>query len=98
MKTKTRRSYALVVVGPFSFLASVMIVFAQSEKPLATPVEKTLNKATPLEARKGAETQNHIDGVHDFDFLVGEWRVHHRRLKPDTHEWGDFQGTCSNHK
>jgi hypothetical protein len=20
-------------------------------------------------------------GVHDFDFLVGEWRVHHRTLK-----------------
>jgi hypothetical protein len=35
-------------------------------------------------------------GAHDFDFLVGEWCVHHRRLKPDSHDWVDFEGTCSN--
>lgn len=36
-------------------------------------------------------------GVHDFDFLVGEWRVHHRRLKQlpsGGHEWVEFDGTC----
>jgi hypothetical protein len=32
----------------------------------------------------------------DFDFLVGEWNVHHRRLKPGTTEWVEFDGTCSN--
>ncbi len=37
-------------------------------------------------------------GAHDFDFLVGEWRVHHRRLQPDSHEWVDFEGTSSNRK
>jgi hypothetical protein len=37
-------------------------------------------------------------GAHDFDFLVGEWRVHHHRLKPDSQEWVDFEGTCSNRK
>ena len=37
-------------------------------------------------------------GRQDFDFLVGEWRVHHRRLKFDTHEWLEFDGTCSNRK
>ena len=36
-------------------------------------------------------------GSHDFDFLIGEWRVHHHRLKPDG-EWLDFEGTCSNGK
>src|SRR5262245_51378434 len=35
-------------------------------------------------------------GAHDFDFLVGEWRVHHSRLKPGAHEWVRFEGTCSN--
>jgi len=34
----------------------------------------------------------------DFDFLVGEWRVHHHRLKPNSDEWVDFEGTCSNRK
>jgi hypothetical protein len=33
--------------------------------------------------------------VHGFDFLVGEWRVHHRRLKPNSDEWVEFQGTAS---
>jgi hypothetical protein len=37
-------------------------------------------------------------GVRDFDFLVGEWRVHHRRMTPDRHEWVEFEGTCSNRK
>src|SRR5262245_8974276 len=37
-------------------------------------------------------------GSRDFDFLVGEWRVHHHRLKPNSDEWVDFEGTCSNRK
>lgn len=35
-------------------------------------------------------------GLHDFDFLVGEWRVHSRRLKEalaGSHEWYSFDGT-----
>src|SRR5262249_34332227 len=34
-------------------------------------------------------------GRHDFDFLKGEWRVHHRRIQADTHEWVEFDGTAS---
>ena len=40
-----------------------------------------------------------LSGLHDFDFLVGEWRVQHRRLKErlaNSHEWVEFAGTCSN--
>ncbi|MGA2952485.1 MAG: DUF1579 domain-containing protein [Caulobacteraceae bacterium] len=36
------------------------------------------------------------DHAHDFDFLVGQWRVHHRRLKArlaGSHEWVEFEGT-----
>jgi hypothetical protein len=39
---------------------------------------------------------NAIPGLHDFDFLFGHWRVHHRRLKDrlaDSHDWVDFEGT-----
>ena len=35
--------------------------------------------------------------AHDFDFLVGKWRVHHRRLKArlaGSAEWQEFEGTC----
>jgi len=34
------------------------------------------------------------DGAHDFDFLAGRWRVHHRRIRPDTGAWVEFDGTC----
>jgi hypothetical protein len=43
-------------------------------------------------------TADAADGAHDFDFVVGEWRVHHRRLKPGTREWIEFEGTCSTRK
>jgi hypothetical protein len=35
-------------------------------------------------------------GIHDFDFLAGEWRIHHRRLKErlaGSTEWIEFSGT-----
>jgi hypothetical protein len=36
-------------------------------------------------------------GVHDFDFQVGEWRVHHRVKQPgNDSRWLEFEGTCSN--
>jgi hypothetical protein len=40
-----------------------------------------------------------VPGLHDFDFLVGEWHAHHRKLKQrlaDSHEWIEFEGTLSN--
>jgi len=33
------------------------------------------------------------DGLHDFDFEFGTWRVHHR-VKRDGH-WVEFDGTCA---
>lgn len=35
------------------------------------------------------------DGRNDFDFLIGSWKVHHRRLKErlkDCIEWEEFEG------
>ena len=51
---------------------------------------------TSQESTKPA--QANATGVKDFDFLVGEWRVHHRRLQADRNGWVEFDGTCSNHK
>src|SRR5690242_2669031 len=31
----------------------------------------------------------------DFDFLVGDWHAHHRRLLPDGSKWVEFDGTLS---
>jgi len=43
-----------------------------------------------------SQTDSAAPGVHDFDFLVGYWRVHHRKLKArlaNNHEWVEFEGT-----
>jgi hypothetical protein len=53
------------------------------------------------DAPKPAQTAPDLTGLHDFDFLVGEWRVHHRRLKErlaGSREWLEFDGTCSMRK
>ena len=38
------------------------------------------------------------DPKHDFDWLIGSWRVRHRRLKErlmNNTEWQEFDGTCT---
>jgi hypothetical protein len=42
-----------------------------------------------------AATAN-LTGLHDFDFEVGEWRVHHRVIRAADGRWSEFDGTCSN--
>ncbi len=42
------------------------------------------------------ETQTTRDGRHDFDFLYGTWRVHHRRRRhplSGCDDWYEFGGT-----
>jgi hypothetical protein len=46
------------------------------------------------------QERSHADrdslGLHDFDFLVGHWQVHHRKLKKrlvNSHDWIEFEGT-----
>jgi hypothetical protein len=37
------------------------------------------------------------DGRHDFDFLVGTWSIHHRRLRERLQgctDWEEFEGTA----
>jgi hypothetical protein len=45
------------------------------------------------------QTEAAVSGLHDFDFLVGKWLAHHRRLKKrlaNDHEWVEFDGTLAN--
>ena len=45
--------------------------------------------------------ESEIPGLHDFDFLVGQWQVHHRRLKErlaSSREWIEFAGTSVSQK
>lgn len=36
-----------------------------------------------------------LTGIHGFDFLVGEWRVHHRRISALSKKWVELDGTLS---
>src|SRR5258706_292 len=49
-----------------------------------------------MNATVAMATERTTSGLRDFDFLVGRWRVHHRRLKErlaGNHEWIEFEGT-----
>ncbi len=59
-----------------------------------------LGEATPAQAEEttlpAAEVPGDLSGVKDFDFLMGEWRVHHRIKRPvPDGKWSEFEGTCS---
>lgn len=42
-----------------------------------------------------AQAGINLAGIHGFDFLVGEWRVHHRRISAVSKKWVEFDGTLS---
>ena len=48
------------------------------------------------DAPQPAKNKDDLSGLHDFDFIAGEWRVHHRVLKDRlaaSHDWMVFDGT-----
>jgi hypothetical protein len=55
---------------------------------------RAASAALPSTTSRG--TEDKMPGLHDFDFLIGEWQVHHRRLKGrlvGSHEWIEFDGS-----
>jgi hypothetical protein len=64
-------------------LAIALPAFAASEQNQSSDKEKKM-------------LDEQIPELHDFDFMVGEWRVHHHQLKErlaGSQEWRDFEGT-----
>ncbi|HTT98803.1 MAG TPA: hypothetical protein VMF58_12190 [Rhizomicrobium sp.] len=69
-------------------------------KALATAaLAASLLASTP--SLSGTNTTGHTamtDHAHDFDFLIGKWKVHHWRLKDrlaGSTEWVEFDGTST---
>jgi hypothetical protein len=78
------RSVALAAV----ILASASAASAQTPAP---PPTRTLMENTAVRLDGGR---------HDFDFLVGKWRVKNRRLKErfaGSKEWVEFEATSTSH-
>jgi hypothetical protein len=56
---------------------------------------------TPPFPERSMPTSKPESTVNDFDFLVGRWTVHHRRLKQRlaaSTQWEEFGGTSAMHK
>jgi len=71
----------------FALLIGAAVVVA-----LGMPVAVNAGQDTPA----AQTTTSDLSGLHAFDFLVGEWRVHSRRLKvrlAGSTEWEEFDGT-----
>ena len=55
----------------------------------------TLGRSQNVSKPAQAATEN-LTGLHDFDFEVGGWRVHHRVKGPNPRQkWLEFDGTCN---
>ena len=53
-----------------------------------------------LQSSSNASTATQADGSHDFDFLIGDWKAHVRRLPErlkGSNVWVEYDG-ISNHK
>jgi hypothetical protein len=70
-------------------IATVAILVAT----LVAPAEARAPQENPAGTQAAA-----VSGLHDFDFLLGNWTAHHRRLKArlvKSTEWVEFEGTLS---
>ncbi len=66
-------------------VAAIAIALLSASQALANADAPPANQGKP-----------DLSGLHDFDFVQGEWRVHHRELKDrlaGSHEWIEFDGT-----
>jgi len=64
---------------------------------LAVATGSLISARSPQENSKSTSDSN-LTGLHDFDFLVGKWQAHHRRLKErlaNSHDWIEFEGTLT---
>jgi hypothetical protein len=79
-------------------------VLLMSQNALAGPAEAVTRVAQqssgPPAAAPAAQSPARRDGSHDFDFLIGDWKAHVKRL-PDrlvgSNKWIEYDG-ISNHK
>jgi hypothetical protein len=67
-----------------------------------TPVILSMALAASLQAQTPSDPADfvHRDGSHDFDFLIGDWKAHVRRLPDRLNQsdvWIEYDG-ISNHK
>jgi hypothetical protein len=73
-------------------VATLLVLFTLLAAPLLAQTAQTSDNPANLPQR---------DGSHDFDFLIGDWKAHVRRL-PDrlnnSNIWVEYDGISNHHK
>jgi hypothetical protein len=75
-------------------LCRSLLVFGLIGSSLAFPAERVQGENGTVSAQQSESDKR--DGQHDFDFLVGSWKFHLKRLKrrlAGSTEWVEFDGT-----
>src|SRR5436309_2121310 len=81
---------------PRMLVIAGLVANAISRNPAAQLSEAArVAASSPDHAPRAAHPSINLKGVHGFDFLAGEWRVHHRRISAVSKQWVEFEGTCS---
>jgi hypothetical protein len=79
-------SRSKVEILPLLFLGAVLSMPVRAQTPQAAETPALLPQR---------------DGSHDFDFLIGDWKAHVRRL-PDrlnnSNKWDEYDGISNHHK
>jgi hypothetical protein len=79
-----------LALAPAALAASTVASHIQGTSIQVAPTQATTSPPAAAPA-----------GLRDFDFFVGDWKVHHRQLKErlaGSHEWVEFDGTTSTRK
>jgi hypothetical protein len=76
-------------------LMAILAVLSLGVTAHGVPVAQSF-QVTGDPMKQTVQAESTVAGLHDFDFLIGHWQVHHRRLKErlaGSHEWIEFEGT-----
>lgn len=77
-----------------TLLQTISVGLAASVVGLTARANETAADTKPKKPAGGSSAPPGKPG--DFDFLTGEWKIHHRQLKTGTKDWIEFDGeaTC----
>lgn len=62
---------------------------------IPTAVTAEVDEKATGGSRYPAGPAEDLSGLHDFDYMVGNWHVRHRRTDPGRQDWKEFNGTSS---
>jgi hypothetical protein len=95
MKSNRFRTWAFKIAGipALTILVLTILALTASATAQTPPANSPESSATAAAAQR--------DGSHDFDFLIGDWKAHVRRL-PDrlvgSNSWVEYDGISKHHK